>query len=117
MSFLTYLQLECYISPNHWPSFGQTLFLFCYENKFIQSSGSKQVFLYHEIVPFIDYLCAINDSFEFNDSFKDVYPPELELKVEHLENHAAFRDIDIKIVNDKIIYKLFDKRINFPLLC
>ena len=65
---------------------------------------------------FIDDLCAINDSFEFNDSFKDVYPPELEFKVEQLENHAAFLDIDLKIVNDKIIYMLFDKRINFPFL-
>ena len=97
--------------------FWANLFLYFYENKFIQSlisSGSKQAFLYHGIMRFIDDLCAINDNLEFNGSFKDIYPPELELKVEHLGNHATFLDIDIKIENGKFIYKLFDKRDQFP---
>ena len=97
--------------------FWANLFLYFYENKYIQSlisSGSKQAFLYHGIMRFIDDLCAINDNLEFNGSFKDIYPPELELKVEHLGNHATFLDIDIKIANGKFIYKLFDKRDQFP---
>ena len=44
-----------------------------------------------------------------------IIPNELELKCEHheREKHATFLDLDIKISEDKFIYKMFDKRDEF----
>ena len=63
---------------------------------------------------FIDDLCAINDGNEFGNSFKCIYPKELETKLEHSGTHATFLDLDIKIENGIFVYKLFDKRDKFP---
>ena len=62
---------------------------------------------------FIDYHCAINDGNEFL-TFKNIYPKELELKVEHQGNHASLLDLDIKIKDSVFVYKFFDKRDKFP---
>ncbi len=97
--------------------FWANLFLYHYENKFIQSlisTGSKRAFYYHSTMRFIDDLCAINDCHDFNKSFLEIYPPELELKVEHLGDHATFLDLDITIENSQFVYKLYDKRDTFP---
>ena len=54
------------------------------------------------------------DSGDFGKSFREIYPPELELKVENQGNHATFLDLDITIVDGLFVYKLFDKRDAFP---
>ena len=59
---------------------------------------------------FIDDICALNDSREFGASYKDIYPPELELKVEHHGNHATFLDLDITLIDGKCVVKLFFHR-------
>ena len=41
-------------------------------------------------------------------------PNELELKVENLGTYATFLDLDIAIKDNIFIYKLFDKRDEFP---
>ena len=38
----------------------------------------------------------------------------MELKVEHQGHHATFLELDITIVDNMFIYKLFDKRDDFP---
>ena len=43
-----------------------------------------------------------------------IYPPELELKVEHQGMHATFLELDINIIDNMFVYKLFDKRDSFP---
>jgi len=70
---------------------------------------------FHGCARFIDDLVCLNDGGEFNDSYKEIYPNELELKCEHheREKHATFLDLDIKISGDKFIYKMFDKRDEF----
>ena len=62
---------------------------------------------------FIDDLCAINDGVDFGNSFLNIYPPELELKVEHEGPHATFLDLDISIAGNRFVYKLYDKRDSF----
>ena len=57
---------------------------------------------------------AINDNEAFNNNHKEIYPSELELKCEHTAHHATFLELDIQINNNKFIYKLFDKRDEFP---
>ena len=46
--------------------------------------------------------------------YKEIYPDELELKVEHSGSHASFLNLDISIKDGIFIYKLFDKRDAFP---
>ena len=45
---------------------------------------------------FIDDLIALNDNDEFMRSHKDIYPPEMELKVENENDYSAsFLDLAI----------------------
>ena len=45
---------------------------------------------------------------------KDIYPPELQLKVERSGNHATFLNLDITVKDGVFVYKIFDKRDAFP---
>ena len=97
--------------------FWANLFLYFFESKHVQSLVSKKsdrAYKYHSTSRFIDDLCAINDDNEFGNSFKCIYPKELELKLEHSGIHATFLDLDIKIEDGIFVYKLFDKRDKFP---
>ena len=97
--------------------FWANLFLYFFESKFVQSLislGSTRAYRFHSVGRFIDDLCAINDREEFLSSYKEIYPPELELKIEHQGTHATFLDLDITIKDDIFVYKLFDKRDAFP---
>ena len=69
---------------------------------------------FHSTKRFIDDLCALNDGGVFGRVYKDIYPEELELKVEHSGVHAAFLSLDISIIDGIFVYKLFDKRDAFP---
>ena len=44
----------------------------------------------------------------------DIYPKDLELKVDHQSEHATFLNLDITIKEGMFVYKLFDKRDSFP---
>ena len=93
--------------------FWANLFLYSFESKFVQSLislGSTRACHFHSVGRFIDDLCAINDREELLSSHKDIYPPELELKIEHQGGHATFLDLDITIKDGIFVYKLFDKR-------
>ena len=93
--------------------FWANLHLYSSENKFIsklRSQRSNRAFLYHGVMRFIDDLCAINDGGDFAESFKEIYPKELELKIEHQGTHATFLDLDISLIDGKFIYKEYDKR-------
>ena len=68
---------------------------------------------------FIDHLGALNYGGVFNDVYKDIYPPELQLKVEHSGTHATLLNLDIMVKDGVIVYKLFDKRdaFSFFIVC
>ena len=55
------------------------------------------------------------DDNEFLTSFKNIYPKELDLKVERQGNHVSFLDFDIKVEDSVVAYKPFDKRDKFSL--
>ena len=97
--------------------FWANLFLYYFEEKHVQrliSTGSTRAYNYHGINRFIDDLCALNDGNDFSESHKEIYPNELDLKVEHSGEHATFLDLEINIVNQIFVYKLYDKRDAFP---
>ncbi len=97
--------------------FWANLFLYTYENDYIENlitSDKVKARHFHSTKRFIDDLCAINDGDVFGENHKNIYPGELELKVEHHGQHASFLSLDITIVDKIFVYKLFDKRDAFP---
>ena len=98
--------------------FMANLFLFYFEDKWIRKTKRKDLILarkFGNVFRFIDDLAAINDSGEFEKVIQEIYPPELELKKENVNNtEASFLDLDIKIRNNKFVLGLYDKREHFP---
>ena len=98
--------------------FFANLFLFYYECNWIdrcKKEDYKKARKFHNIFRFIDDLLAINDGGEFGKSFLDIYPPELVLNKENVNDHrTTFLDLCIEIFGNQFIYKLFDKRDAFP---
>ena len=83
------------------------LVLHDYENKWIkkvQKNDIRQARRFSKIFRFIDDLNALNNGGEFEQSFKEIYPPELILKMQNVSN------------NKGSFLNLFDKigKINFP---
>ena len=97
--------------------FWANLHLYSYECDFITSlisSDKGRAMKFRYATRFIDDECNLNDGGEFGRSFQQIYPSELELKCEHHGTHATFLDLDINVFNGIFVYKLFDKRDNFP---
>ena len=96
--------------------FWANLYLYKFEDRFMKDLGNSDMTAkkFHGCSRFIDDLVCLNDGNKFSDSYKEIYPSDLELKCEHSGNHATFLDLDIKINGDKFVYKLFDKRDEFP---
>ena len=97
--------------------FWANLFLYFYEEQFMShliSSDKIRAKRFHATKRFIDDLCAINDGEEFKSSFLNIYPKELELKLEHSGENATFLNLDITIKDKIFVYKLYDKRDSFP---
>ena len=60
-------------------------------------------------------MSALNDNSGFERCYKEIYPPELELKKENVDIHnASFLDLDISIADNKFVPKLYDKCDAFP---
>ena len=76
--------------------------------------NAKAAYYYNGCMRYIDDLCCLNDEGNFGLTYKNIYPRELELKCEDLGDHATFLDLDIRISNNQYVYKIFDKRQNFP---
>ena len=93
--------------------FWANLFLYTYESDYVRNlikTDKAKAAHFHATKRFIDDLCAANDGGAFAQSYKYIYPPELELKLEHTGNHATFLNLEIFIENRKFMYKLYDKR-------
>ena len=97
--------------------FWANLFLYAYEHDYIRKlikEDRVKAKHFHSTFRFIDDLCSLNDGGEFARIFKDIYPDELELKVEHEGTSASFLNLDIRIEDSQFVYKLYDKRDAFP---
>ena len=97
--------------------FWANLYLYHYEAKFVTNLISVDKIRARKFCNasrFIDDECNLNDSSEFSKSYAEIYPQELQLKCEHQGMHATFLDLDISVVDNIFVYKLFDKRDEFP---
>ena len=97
--------------------FWANLYLYHYESLFMMKlirTDRYKGFKFKNAFRFIDDACTINDSDAFNESYQEIYPPELQLKCEHSDDHATFLELDIAIVDGIFVSKLFDKRDAFP---
>ena len=82
--------------------FWVNLLLYTYEDEYMSefiSNNKVKARHIHATKRFIDDLGILNDGGVFNDVFTDIYPLELQLKVEHSGTHATFLNLDIT-VND-----------------
>ena len=81
------------------------LYLYTYENQYMSdliSNDKVKVRHFHETKRFVDDLGTLNDGGAFNDVYKDIdiYPTELQLKVEHSGTHATFLNfLDIAVIH------------------
>ena len=98
--------------------FWANLFLYSFEEQHVSSLIKNNVKgrakCFHSTKRFIDDLCAVNDGGEFGKTFRDIYPPELELKVENEGTEASFLNLHIHIRDGIFVYGLYDKRDDFP---
>ena len=97
--------------------FWANLFLYQYEQRYMSKlieEDKVKARHFHSTKRFIDDLCAVNDGNLFQSVYGEIYPDELELKIEHSGSHASFLNLDISIKDGIFIYKLFDKRDAFP---
>ena len=97
--------------------FWANLFLYQFEQRYMSDlilTDKVKARHFHSTKRFIDDLCAINDGNLFGTVYKNIYPEELELKLEHSGTHASFLNLDITISEGIFVYKLFDKRDAFP---
>ena len=66
--------------------FWANLYLYYYEKQYVMSQISlnyRKALMFRHASRFIDDEANLNDGGEFGRSWKEVYPKELELKVEH----------------------------------
>ena len=97
--------------------FMANLFLYHYESNWIRNlkkNSIQRARMFRHTFRYIDDLLTINDNDEFSKSFIDIYPPELQLNLEHSGNQVSFLDLQITNENGHLNTKLFDKRDEFP---
>ena len=67
--------------------------MYSYEEEYAPSlifSDKINARYFYSTKRYIDDLCVINDRGEFERSICEIYPKELELKIEHQGDHATF---------------------------
>ena len=97
--------------------FWANLYLYYYEKKYVMSlikNDPRKALKFKHASRFIDDQGNLNDGGEFGNSYREIYPASLELKVEHQGVHATFLELDISVEDRCFVYKLFDKRDHFP---
>ena len=97
--------------------FMANLFLYHFESKWVNNLKKDSLHkarLFRNTFRYIDDLLTINDNNEFLNSFKEIYPQELQLNLEHSGNEVTFLDLHIIKEDGHLSTKLFDKRDEFP---
>ena len=98
--------------------FFTNLFLHYYENNSIKKSKNNNIRSrrrFANVFRLIDDNTALYNSREFNQSLKEIYPPELVLKKGNGSNsERSLLDLFVKVENNQFYIQLYDKRDDFP---
>jgi hypothetical protein len=115
------------MGTNFAPPLIADLFLFCYERDFMLSLSPTS---HHEIIHafnntsrYLDDFLNMNNPY-FDHLASNIYPSELKLnKTNSSDVITPFLDLNISIINNTIVTKIYDKRddsdfniVNYPLL-
>ena len=73
----------------------------------IISSNNIKAQRFHCAKQFIDDLCAIT---ELGRTYAENYLKEIDLKLENRDTHVYFLNVDVNIVDSKIVCKTFYKK-------
>ena len=76
--------------------FWASLYLYNYESKYVSNlirTNKLRGRRFHSTFPFIDDHCALDDVGEFGKNVLEIYPTDLELKVEYNGSLATFLDL------------------------
>ena len=99
--------------------FFANLFLHYYENTWIKKVKKNDIWQarrFSKLFRFIDELNALNNFEEFEQSFKETYPPELILKKQNVSsNEGSFLYLFVKIGNNQFSIDLYDKSNDLPI--
>ena len=94
--------------------FMANLYLYKYEFDWMEKltrTDYGKALKFNKVSRFIDDLCDLNNDGLMEQHWKDIYPPELILKKENVNNQeTTFLDLDIKIKDKQFHVKLYDKR-------
>ena len=102
------------------------LYLYFYESSYMEKLTAEdygKAIKFNKTRRFIDDIATINNDGLLMEERKKIYPKELVLNDENMNNNkeGTFLDISVKIVSNKIISKTYDKRddykfeiINYP---
>ena len=97
--------------------FFANLFLFYYESSWLKDVKKSNNILarkFGNVFRYIDDLIALNDGLSFDSYHQEIYPAELELKKENINNtECNFLDMHISIIENTINTTLYDKRNDF----
>ena len=80
---------------------------------------------FRHVFRFIDDLISFNDDGEFEKSFLEIYPREMEVKKENeVDTAASYLELGLAINDDRVTSKLYDKRdafkfsvVRLPYIC
>ena len=101
------------------------LYLYSYEYQWLEKKYKNKEFdvlkKFNYCFRYLDDLLCINNDQLMDSVMEDIYPKELALTSDDAITATHYLDLDLEIIDDKINYKLFDKRdafgfkiINFP---
>ena len=90
----------------------ENLFLYFCKSKYALQLICKRYrcsYKFHGRSRFMDGLCTTNVDGVFSSSCKHLHPKQLELKLEHQEEHVTFLDFCVTIEDNTFVYNLFEK--------
>ena len=94
------------------------LLLYSFEFEFMEKMSNDKnsdIYKLKHVARYLDDMILFDNDDVFEKYKDSIYPKELILKCENDdEKEASFLDLYLTVKNDKFVYKIYDKRDDFP---